>query len=382
MNNNKLKNYDLEDNIDFKKEFFKYLFFWKYFVFFTVFCLSVAFIYNRYTEQIFETNAKIKIIDKKDSALELPSAGDLFSNSIINLENELQVIKSYSILEQVVRNQNLTSSVFSNGDVVSSLIIDYPFTIISMLPIDSLSDMLFELDFTDKGLEIIDHQNADKKYIFKDFSTYGVTHNLPFEVSNVKKNKITNQSYTLSLKSIDEIVRILKRKIVVQAVGKSSDIISINFNSTNSKYSEKVLNELITVFNYDGVKDRQLIHKRTINFVNDRYRFLSLELDSIEIQTPKAIELLETEIKNDFLTKKAFVDRNEDVNFKINHSKEKKSYNILSLIILFIISFIALIIIMDTFKGPIGKIVPNIEFLLYNLYETINDIRLFITNLI
>ena len=114
----------------------------------------------------------------------------------------------------------------------------------------------------------------------------------------------------------------------------------------------------------------------------DKLNPIKKELDSIEIQTPKAIELLETEIKNDFLTKKAFVDRKEDVNFKINHSKEKKSYNILSLIILFIISFIALIIIMDTFKGPIGKIVPNIEFLLYNLYETINDIRLFITNLI
>ena len=38
--------------------------------------------------------------------------------------------------------------------------------------------------------------------------------------------------------------------------------------------------------------------------------------------------------------------------------------------------------ILDTFKGPIGKIVPNIEFLLYNLYETINDIALFLKDLI
>jgi capsular exopolysaccharide synthesis family protein len=37
------------------------------------------------------------------------------------------------------------------------------------------------------------------------------------------------------------------------------------------------------VFNKDGVKDRQLIHKRTIDFVNQRYSYLSLELDSIEI---------------------------------------------------------------------------------------------------
>ena len=39
---------------------------------------------------------------------------------------------------------------------------------------------------------------------------------------------------------------------------------------------------MINVFNNDGVKDRQLIHRRTIDFVNERYYYLSLELDSIE----------------------------------------------------------------------------------------------------
>jgi hypothetical protein len=83
---------------------------------------------------------------------------------------------------------------------------------------------------------------------------------------------------------------------------------------------------------------------------------------------------------------KNLVDNNEDedrdVDFKLYPSKKKKNYNILSLIILFIITFIAFITVMDTFKSPIGKIVPNIEFLLYNLYETINDIKLFLINLI
>ena len=60
----------------------------------------------------------------------------------------------------------------------------------------------------------------------------------------------------------------------------------------------------------------------------------------------------------------------------------KKSYNMLSLIIVFIISFIAIIIVLDTFQKPISMFVPNIEFILYNLYETINDIFLFFSDLI
>ena len=54
---------------------------------------------------------------------------------------------------------------------------------------------------------------------------------------------------------------------------------------------------------------------------------------------------------------------------------------ILNIFIVAIISFVAFIIIVDTFKYPIGKIVPNIEFILYNLYESIKDISLFIKDL-
>ena len=61
--------------------------------------------------------------------------------------------------------------------------------------------------------------------------------------------------------------------------------------------------------------------------------------------------------------------------------KKQKNFKILNIFIVAIISFVAFIIIVDTFKYPIGKIVPNIEFILYNLYESIRDISLFISDL-
>ena len=61
--------------------------------------------------------------------------------------------------------------------------------------------------------------------------------------------------------------------------------------------------------------------------------------------------------------------------------KKQKNFKILNIFIVAIISFVAFIIIVDTFKYPIGKIVPNIEFILYNLYESIKDISLFIRDL-
>ena len=61
--------------------------------------------------------------------------------------------------------------------------------------------------------------------------------------------------------------------------------------------------------------------------------------------------------------------------------KNQKKIKILNLLIVLIISFIGIIIILDTFKYPIGKINPNVEYYLYNLYETLKDIKLFINNL-
>jgi len=72
----------------------------------------------------------------------------------------------------------------------------------------------------------------------------------------------------------------------------------------------------------------------------------------------------------------------EDNTLNIKTSINKKSYNILGLTIVFIISFIAIIIVFDTFQKSISIFLPNFEILLYNLYETVNDIVLFFSDLI
>ncbi|MGB1932430.1 MAG: GumC family protein [Flavobacteriales bacterium] len=275
-----------EDNFDFKKEFFKYLYFWKYFVGASILFIVIAFMYLRYTSKVYNVAATIKIIDKKESSLELPTASELFSNSKINLENEIEVIKSYPILRQVVENKNLHTSVISIGDIMQSLTVDYPFEISLNFPIDSLSKTSYRLNITAEGFEIIDYSNDSKKYAFKGVSTYNFKHDLPFEIFNFDREHYINddnEGYEIHFSSVDEMVASFKKSIQVSQVGKESDIIQLEFKSTNSDYSVIVLNELIHVFNNDGIQDRQLIHKRTIDFVNERYAYLSMELDSIEI---------------------------------------------------------------------------------------------------
>ena len=69
----------------------------------------------------------------------------------------------------------------------------------------------------------------------------------------------------------------------------------------------------------------------------------------------------------------------EKLSKKIN---KKNDINYFKILIVAFISFVALILVLDTFKAEFSLIIPNIGIILDNLYQTINDIKLFILDLL
>ena len=68
-----------------------------------------------------------------------------------------------------------------------------------------------------------------------------------------------------------------------------------------------------------------------------------------------------------------------------NNNKKLKTVrisNILSTLIVFIITFVSIILLLDTFKFQLTPLFPNLELILFNLFETLNDIFLFLKNLL
>ena len=64
--------------------------------------------------------------------------------------------------------------------------------------------------------------------------------------------------------------------------------------------------------------------------------------------------------------------------------KSKSNFTISSFLrylIVILITFIGLIIILDTFKSPLSSMFPGLELLLYNLLETLKDLVLFFKDL-
>ena len=95
-----------------------------------------------------------------------------------------------------------------------------------------------------------------------------------------------------------------------------------------------------------------------------------------EKQQPK--EIIKTEIKN----KKKEKNLEKQKNTTTLKKTENKGSKFFSYLIVFIISFVALIILLDTLKTPLINVFPGLEIILFNLFETLQDIKLFIIDLI
>ena len=113
---------------------------------------------------------------------------------------------------------------------------------------------------------------------------------------------------------------------------------------------------------------------------NDEINPSDLAWDENEADTKEELDE-KNEVNNKKRSEKK-IDANINERASVNTKpKKQRNFKILNFFIVAIISFVAFIIILDTFKNPIAQIVPNIEIILYNLYESIIDISLFIRDL-
>ena len=113
--------------------------------------------------------------------------------------------------------------------------------------------------------------------------------------------------------------------------------------------------------------------------------------DNNEIESDKADTESDGQVEKNQPIHKKINEKDEDINTKKFQEKQKtiskdKPKNtggkFFSYLIVFIITFVAIIILLDTLKTPLINVFPGLEIILFNLFETLQDIKLFIIDLI
>ena len=100
MNNKDLN----EEKIDIKGIFFSYMTYWYFFLLSIIFFVFLGFLINRYTVPEYSVSSTLLIRDDSNTQLgaeNILEGLELFSGKK-NLKNEIVILKSYSVTEQIV----------------------------------------------------------------------------------------------------------------------------------------------------------------------------------------------------------------------------------------------------------------------------------------
>ena len=122
-----------------------------------------------------------------------------------------------------------------------------------------------------------------------------------------------------------------------------------------------------------GECDREWFYSKNINRINET---------NVEIPVEEMVQEsfgIEDEYSDDVLEEDKTVELEKP---KTSKRQKDKQFNFFKLILVFIISFAAFILVVDTFMAQISEYFPFAEKYLDNLYQSLIDISLFFQNLI
>jgi len=300
-----------QEELTLKEQLQLYIRYWPWFLVTVVLMILLAFLYLRYTNNSYQSQATILIKDSKNSELsELAAFEDLGLGNVglskSEFENEIEILKSKRLTRQVVEELDLNVTYFRDGNIkTSELFNDSPLTLKILKGEDVLTESVsiwiwprnsnaFDLRVGDEGSR--DTYNFGEKITLE----LGEITVIPKPLELKDYWRVEPYTIVVNVKSIEDAVLSTRKNINVQAINKNSSVIELTTTSGVKNKSETILNSLIAAYNADATLDKKLVSKNTAEFIDQRLALISQELDSVEknkvtFKEDKSITNIETE---------------------------------------------------------------------------------------
>lgn len=288
------EDFNLRDTLE------KYLFQWQWFVLSALFCLGFAYVYLRYTTPSYQASTTILVKDEKKGGMlsELSAFSDmgLGKGMTSNLDNEIEILKSRSLVESTVKALKLNITLIGNGNVKGSEIYnDSPILVdfISMNPNFFDSDLLLEyvelspdtFSLESKiGNEEVPSPIEDKKeFRYGEMITTSIGKLIITKPVVLKKPIYDDyKSITIRVAPLDEVGAGYMSRLKINPVNKTSSVVEISITDPIIKRAEVFLNKMIQIYNDDAAADKNFISENTSKFIANRLLLITEELDGVE----------------------------------------------------------------------------------------------------
>ena len=294
-----------DEKIDIQEVLFKYIIHWPWFVGAVLVCLIGAWIYLRMATPVYNISATVLIKDEKKggntggmAGLEELGLSGLISSSQ-NIDNELEVLRSKTLVKEVVNQLNLYVSYTDEDEFPSKNMYKTSPIIVSLTPqeAEKLSDpMIVEMLLYPQGSLDVGVTIGDKEYQ-KHFEKLPAVFpmdegTLAFFQSpdSLMANKDTTEEssaqnvrrITAKINSPMKVARVYCENLTIEPTSKTTSVAVISLKNSSLQRGQDFINQLLEMYNRNTNNDKNEIAQKTAEFIDERIDIISKELGNTE----------------------------------------------------------------------------------------------------
>ncbi len=284
----------------------KYLRYWKWFIFSLIISISLVFLKLNFSRLEYEATSTIKIKDENggdNSTLSVFQDLNIMGGSKENVEDEIEILKSKSLISEVVKALNLNIVYFTEKNKLSDFLdsdlgmsteffktenyikppIKINFFISDSLLHTTKSKFIISIKsstnytfFDIEGDKISKHSFGEK--ISTNFGDIVITPN-----EDLKGKDLVNQDILVNISSIKSLVTRYSKKLIIEPKSEFSNVLNLTLTDGVKRKAEDFLNTLVEKYNDRAIAIKENLSKSTSDFVDKRLLIISEDLSNVDL---------------------------------------------------------------------------------------------------
>lgn len=260
----------------------KYVYHWPLFLLFLLLSFSAAFLYLKRMPPVYTVKARLLIQDDEKGTGSEPALQEinLFKTRTL-VENETEVLKSRSLVEEMVKELQLpiqywTADKFKRVDLYTNS----PVRFTLLIPYRSFNNQTIDIVIKDQKTFILKQPNSETVMPFAAQlkNKIGVWTLRPTD----NLNRYIGKKIRITLSNPTDVIDNYTTNLDVELSNKKATVLDLSIKDAVPQRGKDVLNALIRVYNHAAVDDKNKIRQSTLDFIDQRLSHLTGQLNSSE----------------------------------------------------------------------------------------------------
>jgi len=274
---------DENGSSNFGENLSKYLYYWPLFLVCIVSSLAVAYVYLHYAKPEYIVKAKLLIKAEKSSTNTESSLNEIIKpyQTGKSVEDEIEILKSRSVIQQVVKDLELWAHYEEEGIVGEDLYGQSPlrFRIVRKAQdFESKDFVVTILDAEKFSLEDADGNVNEFRFSDRLRNNFG---SWRLEKTGTFKDYI-GKTINIKVKDPEIATDQLLGRIEATEINKNASVVELSIQENVLKRGKDILNQLIVQYNLASEREKERVAGTALKFIDERLSSLTGELNSVE----------------------------------------------------------------------------------------------------